>query len=46
MKLKFKLQSNGKGARFLGVCALESAGESRLLMGRLGAKESLSPHQF
>lgn len=30
MKLKLKLKSNRKGAGLLGVCALDTAGESRL----------------
>lgn len=46
MKLKFKLKSNRRGAGFLGVCALDSAGRSRLRFGKLRPKESLSPHQF
>lgn len=46
MKLKFKLKSNRRGARLLGVCVLDSAGRSRLHFGRLRPKECLSPHQF
>lgn len=35
MKLKIKLKSNRKGAGFLGVCALDTAGRSRRRCARL-----------
>lgn len=46
MKLKFKLKSNRRGARLLGVCALDSAGGHDCTAVGLGPKSASAPTNF